>query len=218
LAAGKRLYKIIKADDPKNILINHQSFSLPIPVVSFSDAVFTGEHEDYTSVQTGALRFRGEPWGVYIFLLGASTHGWSEMHNMTPLLNGSAVYGFTMTGRRDMARKVKMIKDIYAANDYKNAQWYPWFKAEKDLLSCSDSKVHAAVYLHKGKSALLLVGNYNQNDTDAKIKLNLESLGMTGKKITANNELLQLPIAVSGNEIVVPVLAQKFTLVKIEAK
>jgi hypothetical protein len=41
---------------------------------------------------------------------------------------------------------------------------------------------------------------------------------MTGKKITANNELLQLPIAVSGNEIVVPVLAQKFTLVKIEAK
>jgi hypothetical protein len=215
---AKRVYKIIKANDPKKIIINHQSFNLPIPVMSFSDAVFTGEHEDYSNVQTGALRFRGEPWGLYIFLLGASTHAWSEMHNMTPLLNGSAVYGFSMDGRKDMARKVKMIKDIYAANDYKNAQWYPWFKAENNILSCADGKIHAAAYVHDGKSALLLVANYNQANVNAKIKLNLDKLGMSGKKITASNELLQLPITVNGNEIVVPVLAQKFTLVKIEAK
>jgi hypothetical protein len=214
----KRIYRIIKADDPGNILINHQSFSLPIPICGFSDAIFTGEHEDYSNVVTGAMRFRGEPWGVYLFLLGASNASWSEMHNMTGLLNGTAIFGFEMTGRKDMARKVKRIKDIYASNDYRNAQWYPWFKAEKNLFSLDNANIHAAAYLHHGKSALILVGNYNNIPIDAKVKLNLNNLGMTGKKINAVNELLKIPVDVCENIVTVPLLPMNFTLIKIEAK
>lgn len=89
----KRMYRIVKARDPQGWVANHASFNLLIPILSFSDVVYTGEHEDYENLQTARIRFNSQPWGVYVTLLGSSEHRYSPLHAMTPLLSGSSVWG-----------------------------------------------------------------------------------------------------------------------------
>jgi hypothetical protein len=67
----KRLYRVVKSHEPDGLVINHMSFNLLLPTMSFSDIDYTGEHEDYENLLNTRLRFSSKPWGIQVSLLGA---------------------------------------------------------------------------------------------------------------------------------------------------
>ena len=103
--AVKRMYRCIKSRRPDGFLVNHASFDYIMPTLSFSDVLYTGEHEDYENLLTARVRFCSKPWGVYVTTLGSSEHIYSSLHTMTSLLNGVSIWGSGLLGRNDFARK-----------------------------------------------------------------------------------------------------------------
>jgi hypothetical protein len=199
--AVKRMYRIVKARDPQGWVVNHSSFNLLIPIVSFSDVLYTGEHEDYENLLTARMRFNGEPWGVYVTLLGSSEHIYSPLHAMTPLLCGSSVWGTGMVARNDQGRKDAALRAVYRAFDTTTATWVPWWRGEAGPCRPDDPKVKASLYAHPGRGLLLIVGNYNPEPRVAHVALDLASFGLQGRGLKAVNALTDQPLALSADGV-----------------
>jgi hypothetical protein len=157
----KRMYRIVKGRNPNGFVANHASFNLIIPVLSFSDVVYTGEHEDYENLLTARIRFCSRPWGTYVTVLGSSEHAFSSLHAMTPLLNGTSVWGEGILGRNDIGRKDWAIRKVYQSFNVETANWVPYYEGENKFYTVADPKVKVSLYDHKGKDILLLATNYN---------------------------------------------------------
>jgi len=214
----KRMYKIVKQKNPDNIVANHASFAIDIPIMSFSDIYYTGEHEDYSHLPTSQIRFRGEPWGIYCKLLGPSSHKWSPFHMMISLLHGTEIWGYTVTGRNDMYRKHISIQEAYQKFGYKSAEWIPYFKG-KNFYSTLDAKIKVSMYLHKGKDVILIVGNLNKQTKTAKVKLNLKGMGFKSNRLQAKNVLNQTAVNISSSGILtVSVRGESFKLIHVSLK
>jgi hypothetical protein len=131
------------------------------------------------------------------------------------LLNGTGIFGTSLDGRNDMARKTLRVRDIYESVDFLTAEFFPWYKAENELTVCSDKNVHTAAYVHRGKVALLIVANYSNVPIKASLKLNLEKLGFAGKGVKATNALLETELPLTGDTLEAPLLPANFTLIKL---
>jgi hypothetical protein len=212
----KRMYRIAKAKHPNGININHASFNMCTPTMSFSDIIYTGEHEDYENLLTTRLRFNSKPWGLYTTTIGSSEHDYSPVHTMSCLLNGISVWGGGIVGRKDMARKEFAIRTVYREFDTKSAVWLPYYKGENGFYQVDDERTKISMYYHSGKSILMLAANYNSEAKDVTIKLNLDKFDLTGKTIKAINTLTEEKFDVSENgEMNVPIKPKSFRLIKI---
>ncbi len=213
----KRLYKIVKQNNPKGLIVNHVSYNIEIPVMSFTDIYYTGEHEDYENLNTGKIRFRREPWGIECKLLGASSHAWAPLHTAISLLHGTYIWGYGITGRDDMCRKLMNIRTAYEKFGFNTAEWIPYFKGENVFYKDLGEKTKVSMYLHKGKDALLIVANLSKQDKDIKVPLMLNAMGLNGKKLTAANALTDVayPVSKSG-EVTAKVRAKSFVLIHIK--
>ncbi|MFH1568069.1 MAG: glycoside hydrolase domain-containing protein [Gemmatimonadota bacterium] len=213
----KRMYRIVKAREPQGWVANHSSFNLLIPLLSFSDVVYTGEHEDYENLQTARLRFNGEPWGVYVTLLGSGEHVYSPLHAMTPLLSGSSVWGTGMVARNDQGRKDAAMRAAYRAFDTTSAQWVPWWRGEAGPCRPQDPGIRASLYAHPGRGLLILAANYNPDRRRADIALDLAAFGLAGRALTATNALTDQALALSPDGLLTAAIAGKsFVLVRVE--
>lgn len=213
----KRMYRIVKEKKPDGYVVNHLSFDLIIPILSFSDIIYTGEHEDYENLLTARVRFSSKPWGVYVVTLGSSKHIYSPLHEMTSLLHGTCVWGQGLIGRNDMARKDMAIRNVYKSFNTMTAVWVPYFKGEGNFYTQTDPKIKASFYYHPGKDVLLLIANYNPEEKEVHIHLNLSKLGLSGKKLTAVNALTQQMLNLSPDGLLtLKVNSKSFCLVRIE--
>jgi hypothetical protein len=213
----KRMYRLVKQRDPEGWVVNHASFNLLVPVLSFSDVVYTGEHEDYENLLTARLRFNSEPWGLYVTLLGSSEHIYSPLHAMTPLLCGTSVWGTGLVARNDQGRKDAAIRAVYRAFDTTTATWLPWWRAETGPCRPDDPKTKVSLYAHPGRSLLLIAGNYNAEPRDARIALDLRGLGLQGKTPKAVNTLTDQPLALSAEGVLeARIKGKSFVLVRVE--
>lgn len=213
----KRMYRVVKARDPQGWVVNHSSFNLLIPLLSFSDVVYTGEHENYENLQTARIRFNGVPWGVYITLLGSSEHSYSPLHAMAPLLSGSSVWGTGMVARNDQGRKDAAIRAAYRAFDTAAAQWLPWWRGETGPCRPQDPGVKASLYAHPGRGLFIIAGNFNPERRRVTIAVDLAAFGLAGKSLRAVNALTDQPIALTADGALSPTIAGKsFVLVRVE--
>ncbi len=213
----KRMYRIVKERKPGGLVANHASFNLLIPILSFSDVVYTGEHEDYENLQTGRIRFNSQPWGVYVTLLGSSEHSYSPLHAMAPLLSGSSVWGTGMVARNDQGRKDAAIRQAYDDFDTASATWLPWWRAEAGACRVTDAKVKASLYAHQGKSLLILAANFNPDRRQVPILLDLGAFGLAGRSLAAKNVLTGQIVGLSGDGVLKPTIAGKsFILVQVD--
>ncbi len=162
----KRLYRVVKSYG--GFLVNHQSFAISIMNLSFSDAIYTGEHENYRLPETMMLRFNARPWGGRMILLGSSDHAWSALHQMSALLVGSGLWGHSITGRRDLARKTLRIQQAYEAFGTSRADFIPFYDFPKATGMRLPDGLRAAAY-RDGNRWLLVVGNFNRAAATATI-------------------------------------------------
>jgi hypothetical protein len=213
----KRMYRLVKARDPSGLVVNHCSFNLMTPILSFSDIVYTGEHEDYENPLTARLRFSGKPWGLYVTLLGSSRQVYEPLHAMAPLLSGSSVWGSGINGRNDFGRKDAALRAAYRAFDTKTARWSPWWENQGGACRTDDPKVRVSFYFHPGKDVLLLAGNFNAEDKVPAIRLDLARCGLAGRQLAARNVLTGVPVVVSADGRFSPMIRGKsFVLLRLE--
>jgi hypothetical protein len=213
----KRMYRIVKERDPEGWVANHSSFNLLVPTLSFSDVVYTGEHEDYENLQTARLRFNSEPWGLYLTLLGSSEHSYSPLHAMAALLSGSSVWGTGMVARNDQGRKDAAIRDAYRAFDTTTAQWLPWWCGETGSCRPAEARIKASLYAHPGQGLLIIAGNFNAGRMTATIELDLAAFGLEGRTCTAVNVLTDQPVPIGPDGTLTPTIAAKsFVLMRVE--
>jgi hypothetical protein len=211
------MYRVVKAQNPKGLVVNHCSFNLMVPIMSFSDVVYTGEHEDYENPLTARLRFSSKPWGLYVAPLGSSEHIYSPLHAMASLLSGTAVWGSGIVGRNDFGRKDEALRQAYRSFDTVTATWVPWWESEKGPCRAEDPKVRVSYYCHPGKDVLLMAGNFNADAKTPAIRLDLAACGLAGRTIKARNALTGVTIPVSPDGQFAPLIRGKsFILLRME--
>jgi hypothetical protein len=216
----KRMYRLVKARNPNGLVVNHCSFNMLTPILSFSDIVYTGEHEDYENPLTARLRFSSKPWGLYVTLLGSTEQGinaYKPLYAMTPLLSGTSVWGSGIVGRNDFGRKDAALRDAYRAFDTKTATWCPWWENERGPSRTEDPNVRVSFYFHPGKSVLLLAGNFHPDNKTPTIRLDLAKCGLAGRALQGRNALTGATVAISADGRFSPMIRGKsFVLIRIE--
>ena len=217
--AMKRLYRVVKARKRDGLVVNHVSYNLMLPTMSFSDIYYTGEHEDYTNLSHVRLRFSSKPWGLQASLLGASSHIYSSLHIMVGLIHGTPLMGHGPVSRNDEGRKLMNLRKAYLDFGIRDAQWVPYFRnedAQQRFCKGADPKVKTSLYYYTGKRALLIIANFNKQDKIVDLQLSLDAMGLNGKKLKGETTLTKTPVSLAGDgRLSVPVRSQSFVLVTI---
>ncbi|MCD6359691.1 MAG: hypothetical protein J7M38_02430, partial [Armatimonadetes bacterium] len=211
----KRMYKIIHADNPRGYLVNHVSYDLIIPTMSFTDLYYTGEHEHYEDLIKNRVRWTGKQWGIWPILLGGDSHVYEPMYWTYGLLHGVSVWPQGPVGRNDTQRKTVNLWKTYDAFGYRDAQFIRYFEAEQRGLARTDNEnVKVSLYLRRGERALLIVGNLSHEVAQTTVTVDLHAMGL--KHISARNALTDRPLDVQGNQIKVRVRPTSFVLAWVE--
>ena len=210
----KRMYRIIHAKHQDGYLVNHVSFNLFIPVMSFTDVYYSGEHEQYEDLVKFRARWQGKQWGIWPILLGADEHGYTAMHETYSLLHGASVWPQGAIGRNDTERKTANLWKTYDAFGYRQAQWIPYYRAETGLAKPDNDQVKASLYLHRGKRALIVIGNLSHEVVNCKVKLDLRAMGLPGK--SAKNALSERALPLDKGALSVRLRPVSFVLAWVE--
>lgn len=213
--AVKRMYRVIKQRHPDGFLVNHASFDYILPTLSFSDILYTGEHEDYENLLTARVRFNSSPWGLYVTTLGGSEHIYSSLHTMTSLLHGVSIWGSGLLGRNDFGRKEYRIRQAYKSFNTSTSEWVPYWTGEGSYYQVDDPKIKVSLYCHTGKDVLMVVANYNREEKEVKLSLELAQMGLQGKVLKAANMMTEESVPVTqGSPLTLRIPAKSFMLMK----
>lgn len=211
----RRMYRIIHARDPEGFLVNHVSYNLFIPTMSFTDIYYTGEHEHYEDLVKCRVRWQGTQWGIWPILLGADSHTYEPMYYTYGLLHGVSVWCEGPVGRNDMQRKTVNLWRAYDDFGYREAQWIPYYRAQQSgLARTADEKVLASVYLKPGEGAFMVVGNLRHEVVQTEVTVDLAQMGLGGD-VRAWNALDGRDLPMSDGHIAVRLRPTSFVLVRI---
>ncbi|MBI3922809.1 MAG: hypothetical protein HY318_15420, partial [Armatimonadetes bacterium] len=194
-------------------------FDYILPTLSFSDILYTGEHEDYENLLTARVRFNSSPWGLFVTTLGGSEHIYSSLHTMTSLLNGVSIWGSGLLGRNDFGRKEYRIRQTYKSFNTSTAEWIPYWTGEGSYYQVDDPKIKTSLYFHKGKDALMVVANYNREEKEVKLSLKLAKMGLKGTGLKAVNVMTEESVPVAqGSQLELKIPAKSFVLVRMDGR
>ncbi|MEI6499683.1 MAG: glycoside hydrolase domain-containing protein [Armatimonadota bacterium] len=208
----KRMYRLIHERHADGYLVNHMSFNTLIPTMSFTDVMYSGEHEQYEDLTRFRVRWTGKQWGFWTVLLGGDAHIYETLHQTWCLLHGVSVWPQGWQDRNDASRKTANLWQTYDRFGYRQAQWLPYFKAGK--LAVPDSnKTLASLYLLKGKRALVVIGNTTHSLAQANVALDLKAMGLKGKAV---NALTGETLTIRGNVVSVRLRPDTFVLAWVE--
>lgn len=210
----KRIYKIIHAKHQDGYLVNHVSFDTFIPTQSFTDVYYTGEHEQYEDLTKFRVRWQGKQWGYWPILLGGDAHIYEPMYMTYGLLHGVSVWPQGALGRNDCERKTVNLWQTYDRFDYRKAEWIPYYRAEKSLAKADNKEVKVSLYLHKGKRALLIVGNLAHEVVNCKVNVNVKAMGLKGT--SARNALDERGVLLQNGVLSVRLRPVSFVLVELQ--
>lgn len=214
----QRMYRLIHARDPEGFLVNHVSYNIFIPTMSFTDLYYTGEHEHYEDLVKARVRWQGTQWGIWPILLGADSHTYEAMYYTYTLLHGSSVWCEGPIGRNDMQRKTVNLWRAYDDFGYREAQWVPYYRAqESGLARTGDEQVLASVYLKPGAGAFMIVGNLRHEVVETEVTVDRAQMGLGGD-IRAWNALDGRALPLTDGRIAVRLRPTSFVLVRVGAR
>jgi hypothetical protein len=210
----KRMYKLCHRTGAKGYLTNHVSFGLFLPTCSFTDVLYSGEHENYEDLLKFRTRWQSGNTGIWTHLLGSSAHIYEPLFQAYCLLNGVSVWPQGFTGRNDAFRKTANVWQTYDRFGYRQAKWVPYYRAEAGLARCDGPDAKASLYTQPGKRALVVVANLKPQVTQTTLTLDLKALGL--KTPQARNALTDQPLAIQGGKVPVRLRPNSFVLVWVE--
>ncbi len=210
----KRVYRLIHARHADGYLVNHMSFNTLIPTMSFTDVMYSGEHEQYENTTRFRVRWTGQPWGFWTVLLGGDAHIYESLHMTWSLLHGVSVWPQGWQDRNDMSRKTANLWLTYDRFGYRQAKWLPYYR-EQRLVRPDQPAVKASLYLIAGQRALVILGNTSHEAVAATAQLDLAAMGLTGA--TAVNALTDQPLALRDGTLSARLRPDAFVLAWVSA-
>jgi hypothetical protein len=208
----KRVYKLIHSRHADGYLVNHMSFNTLIPTMSFTDVMYSGEHEQYEDLTRFRVRWQGTQWGFWSILLGGDAHIYEPLHMTWSLLHGVSVWPQGWQDRNDASRKTANLWQAYDRFGTRQAQWVPYYRVGS-LAQADSEKVLVSLYLVKGKRALLVIGNTTHEVQQARVTVDLKTMGLKGKAV---NALTDQPLAMQGSQMSVRIRPDTFVLAWVE--
>ena len=210
----KRMYRLIHARHPDAYLVNHVSFNLIIPSMSFTDVNYSGEHEQYEDLTKFRVRWQGKQWGIWPILLGDDSHGYTQIHVTYCLLHGVSVWPMGYLARNDMFRKTTALWQAYDKFGYREAEWIPYYRAEPGLVQSFAPHVKISLYLQRQKRALLVIGNLAHDVVEGSVRVDLGAMGLRGA--SAVNVLDGRPLPLQSGVLSVRLRPTSLVLVEIQ--
>ncbi len=214
----ERMYRIIHEHGPDGFLVNHVSYNIFIPTMSFTDVYYTGEHEHYEDLLKCRVRWQGTQWGIWPILLGADSHTYEAMYYTYGLLHGTSVWVEGPLGRNDMLRKTVNLWRAYDDFGYREAQWIPYYRAEESgIARADDDEVKVSLYLREGEGAFLVVGNLRAEVTECTVAVDMAQMGL-GEDVRAWNALSERELPMADGRISVRLRPNSFVLARLERR
>jgi len=209
----KRMYKIIHARHDNGYLVNHVSYDMFIPTMSFTDVYYTGEHEHYEDLVKCRVRWQAKPWGIWPILPGGDSHSYEPLHMTYGLLHATSVWPMGVLGRNDMLRKTVNLWQTYDRFRYREAEWIPYYRAEEAglALAADRDRVKVSLYRHPEKRVLAIVGNLADEAVTTSVRFDSAKLGWQPKE--AENALSGRPIPLDGESCQARLRPNSFLLV-----
>jgi hypothetical protein len=130
------------------------------------------------------------------------------------LLHGVSVWPQGFLGRNDMSRKTSNLWRTYDRFGYRQAEWFPYYRAEPSLAKVDNDKVKVSLYQQKGKRALLIVGNLAHEVVRCTVTVDLRGMGLAGK--SARNALDGRAVPLQENLLSVRLRPVSFVLLWVE--
>ena len=113
----------------------------------------------------------------------------------------------------------QMMPWIWRANKWverSTAEYLPWWKNSQYISTTpNDEHVIHALWLHKGRKALVCVSNLKQEARKIDVQLNLAELGM--KTITVEDAVTGEKVEAPGGKMTLDIDFERFRLLKVEA-
>jgi hypothetical protein len=209
----KRMYRLIKTNDPQGIITNHQSFNTSIASLAFSDVHYSGEHEVYEDPLKFRVRWQGEHLGIWPILLGGSAHIYETKYATLCLINGVSVLPNGLFDRNDDFRKWANLWQTYDKFGYRQMQWIPHYKAETGLAKAGDPNVKTSLYLKPGEKAVLVVGNLSPQVRETTVQLDLKSMKLKGA--SAKNLLDERSESIADGKVKLRLRPNSFQLIEV---
>jgi hypothetical protein len=180
--------------------------------MSFTDVMYSGEHEQYEDLTRFRARWQGKQWGFWSVLLGGDAHIYEPLHMTWSLLHGVSVWPQGWLGRNDASRKTANLWQTYDKFGYCEAEWIPYYRAGKLAVPQGENAL-VSLYLLKGKRALLIIGNTTHEPNQAQVTLDLKAMGLKGSAV---NALTDQPLDLKGNVLSTRLRPDTFVLAWVE--
>jgi len=107
-----------------------------------------------------------------------------------------------------------MLQDEF---DTRSAAFYPFWRSA-ELLTLNNPQLRAALYVHHGRDALVIVSNFGAKPCPVAAKLNLSRLGFAGRTLTAWDAYTDEPYALSDGQLQLELPAASYRIIRLEAK
>ena len=218
----RRLYKLWHGElKPNGVIYNHNSPPAIMAIENFADVRCPSEFaQNYDGPLDRAFMDRfmakngGEQYGLFVEFTNKDwMGGWAKRKSnqilaaAIPLNLSFKMVSPVAATQGSYALDAQSMPWLWAARqwvDCSTAEYLPWWR-NAGVLSTqpADEQVLSALWVQKGKKALLCVSNLKAEPREITVKLNLEKLGLpsitvvdalTGEKVAAKGDTLQLPV------------------------
>jgi len=107
-----------------------------------------------------------------------------------------------------------MLQDDF---DTRSAKFHPFWRSA-ELVTLNNPQLRAALYVHPGRNALVIVSNFGAKPCPVAAALNLPKLGLDGRTLTAWDAYTDEAYAVAGGQLQLELLAASYRILRLEAK
>ena len=213
----KRLYGVVKLNNPDGKLDNHCSSSTHGIAAAWSDSGYNGEQfmpkqraSQMTPAET-AVGFTCRPYGIpidYIWIDGRLD--FEQQMAYCLLFDAEPRSQLTNSERIGLITRLWKIKDDF---NMQQAQWVNWTDASS-FVQTGDDNVYSALHLVPGKRALVVVSNLQDKTVELNIKLDVTKLGI--KNISVQDVWSHVKTTLSENKVNVTLKPYQFVILSVE--
>ncbi len=224
----KRIYTVVKQRRPDGVVDVHCSWGYNVPALAYADLLWTGEQwwhmrgkgTDYVAAELTLDMFRTEFMGYQIGVAADTLDyrliEWHNYEDTNKVSATSLLHDIPVRIRTHAKVNVKIMPKVWKLREKFGAK-----EAEKlfywnnqDYVSLSPEKCYALLFEHPRNGVLAFISNLRRDAQTVTVQLNLDKLGLRGKKLDVFNALTDEPVAMtSGGKLSVPLGSEEWVYI-----
>ena len=215
----------------------HMSGQLMLPFYSFCDSIVNGEHLnlrlnkfknnedkhylDILPIDELKAQYMSYQWGTAAFLLpelGSNQKGLAKPTRelLAQFLPHDVMFWRGWCQKAEVDKALRVLQHEFRVGE-PDCRFLPYWEAG-EIIRGQHEKLVCSAYLRPGK-ALLVVGNWSDDECTAQLQLDLKTLGLDpAKKLTARDPVDKRQVAVDGSSVSITIPPRDYALIWVESQ